>query len=106
MAQCRLLVHQDTQGIQTLGVKVAGSVLSAAEGLVVDDVAAGGLAAPSVVVVAVIAEGDLRCSGRAPAGFNHDVGVELAVGDGALLFGLVRNGGENIRRSKRKLLLT
>lgn len=92
MAPCRLLIHQDTQRTRTLGVKIAGSVLSAAEGLVVDDVAAGGLAAPSVVVVAVVAEGDLRCGRRAPARLDHDFGVELPVGDGALLLGLVSNG--------------
>lgn len=95
IARCRLLIHPDTRHIQTLGVKVAGSVLSAAEGLVVDDMAAGGLAAPSVVVMAVVVEGDLRRGGRAPARLNHDVGLELAVGDGALLFGLVSNGGES-----------
>lgn len=95
MAQWRLLTHPDTQRIQTLGVKVTGSILSAAEGLVVDDVAAGGLAAPGVVVVAVVAEGDLRCGGRAPARLDHNVRVELAVGDGAFLLELVSNGRRN-----------
>lgn len=82
------------QRIQTLGVKEAGSVLSAAKGLVVDDVAAGGLAAPGVVVVAVIGEGDLRRGRRAPARLNHDVGFELAVLYGALLLDIVSNSQE------------
>lgn len=57
--------------------------------------AAGGLLAPSVIVVVVVGEGDLRTGRRAPAGLNHDVGGELAVGDGALLLGLVsKRGGE------------
>lgn len=92
MAQCRLLIHPDTQCIPTLGVEVASSILGAAEGLVVDDMAAGGLAAPSVVVVAVVGERDLRRGGRAPARLDHDVGLELAVRDSALLIGLVSNG--------------
>ena len=87
------MIHPGTHCIQTLGIKVAGSVHSAAEGLAVFDMTAGGLAAPSVVVVAVIGEGDLRSGGRAPARLYHDVGLELAVGDGALLFGIVSNGG-------------
>lgn len=93
---------RQTQRIQTLGIEVAGSVLCAAERLVVDNVAASGLAAPGVVVVAVIGEGDLRRGGRAPARLDHDVGFELAVLDGALLLGLVSNGGENLHRSRRR----
>lgn len=91
MADWRLSIHSDSGHIQTLSVKVAGSVLSAAEGLVVDDVAASGLAAPSVVIMAVVAEGDLRSGRRAPARLDHDVGLELAVFDGTLLLSLVSN---------------
>lgn len=91
-ADWRLSIHPNSRHIQTLGVKVAGGVLSAAERLVVDDVTASGLAAPSVVVVAVVAEGDLGGGRRAPACLDHDVGLELAVFDGALLLSLVSNG--------------
>lgn len=76
---------------ELLSVKVTGSVLRAGKGLSVVDVAASGLAAPSVVIEAVVGEGDLRFGGRAPARLNHDVGDELGVGDGALLFRVVSN---------------
>lgn len=103
MADWRLSIHSDSGDIQTLGVKVAGSVLSAAEGLVVDNVTASGLAAPSVVFMAVVAEGDLRSGRRAPARLDHDVGLELAVFDGALLLSLVSAGGSpsSIKRGKK-----
>lgn len=102
IAHCRLSIYPGTRRNQTLGVEVAGSILSAAEGLVVDDVTAGRLAAPSVVVVAVIAEGDLRGGRRAPASLNHDVGLELIVFDGALLFTRVRNEGETVIDREKK----
>lgn len=95
MTECHPLLHLDTQRIPTLSVEVARSVLGAAERLVVDDVAAGGLPAPSVVVVAVVGERDLRCGRRAPARLDHDVGLELAIVDGALLVAdVLATGGQ------------
>lgn len=95
MTQCHLLLHPDTQHIPSLSVEIAGSVLGAAERLVVNDVAAGRLPAPSVVVVAVVGERDLRRGRRAPARLDHDVGLELAIVDDALLVAdVLATGGQ------------